>query len=105
MPSASSIVVHPGNEGRGIGKRLLGALIDWARLAPHVRKIELRGVAEVARPPRLGLRGDHLGALDVAIPQEEVAEEGDGALRYLDTVGRTPGGVRPRASVRLGDAD
>ncbi len=36
-----TIVVHPGHEGQGLGKQLLSALIDWARAAPHVRKIEL----------------------------------------------------------------
>ena len=36
-----TIVVHPGHEGQGIGKRLLGSLIEWARSAPRVRKIEL----------------------------------------------------------------
>ena len=36
-----TIVVHPGHQGRGIGKRLLTSLIEWARAAPGVRKIEL----------------------------------------------------------------
>lgn len=36
-----TVVVHPGHEGQGIGKRLLGSLIEWARAAPRVRKIEL----------------------------------------------------------------
>lgn len=36
-----TIVVHPGNEGQGVGKQLMTSLIDWARLAPAVRKIEL----------------------------------------------------------------
>jgi ribosomal protein S18 acetylase RimI-like enzyme len=36
-----TIVVHPGHEGQGIGKQLLTALIEWARAAPGVRKIEL----------------------------------------------------------------
>ena len=36
-----TIVVHPGHEGHGIGRRLLTSLIEWARAAPRVRKIEL----------------------------------------------------------------
>lgn len=36
-----TMVVHPGNEGRGIGKQLLSALLDWARKAPGVRRVEL----------------------------------------------------------------
>ena len=36
-----TIAVHPGWQGRGIGKALLGALIAWARAAPVVEKIEL----------------------------------------------------------------
>jgi ribosomal protein S18 acetylase RimI-like enzyme len=36
-----TIVVHAGHEGQGIGRRLLTSLIEWARAAPRVRKIEL----------------------------------------------------------------
>lgn len=36
-----TLVVHPGWQGRGIGQALLGSLIDWARAAPSVEKIEL----------------------------------------------------------------
>lgn len=36
-----TMVVHPGHEGRGLGKRLLAALLDWARNAPGVRRVEL----------------------------------------------------------------
>ena len=36
-----TIVVHPGAERQGIGRRLLSSLIEWARAAPGVRKIEL----------------------------------------------------------------
>ena len=36
-----TLVVHFGNEGQGLGRLLLSGLIDWARAAPRVRKIEL----------------------------------------------------------------
>ena len=36
-----TMVVHPGNEGRGLGKRLLTVLLDWAREAPSVKRVEL----------------------------------------------------------------
>lgn len=36
-----TIVVHPGHQGRGIGRALLGELIAWAQAAPHIEKIEL----------------------------------------------------------------
>lgn len=36
-----TIVVHRGHEGHGIGRQLLSSLIEWARAAPRVRKIEL----------------------------------------------------------------
>jgi ribosomal protein S18 acetylase RimI-like enzyme len=48
-----TIVVHRGHEGRGIGRRLLTALIEWARAMPHVRKIELNVRATNARAIRL----------------------------------------------------
>jgi putative acetyltransferase len=36
-----TLVVHPGWQRRGVGRALLGSLIDWARSAPAVEKIEL----------------------------------------------------------------
>jgi putative acetyltransferase len=36
-----TLAVHPGWQGRGVGRALLGSLIDWARSAPAVEKIEL----------------------------------------------------------------
>jgi putative acetyltransferase len=39
---ALTIAVHPGSQGRGIGRELLSALITWARQAPRIEKVELR---------------------------------------------------------------
>jgi putative acetyltransferase len=36
-----TLAVHPGWQGKGVGKALLGALIDWAKSAPAVEKAEL----------------------------------------------------------------
>jgi len=36
-----TIVVHPGWQGKGIGKALLGQLIGWAKTTTTVEKIEL----------------------------------------------------------------
>lgn len=36
-----TLVVHPGWHGRGVGRSLLDRLIEWARSAPAVEKIEL----------------------------------------------------------------
>jgi len=36
-----TLVVHPAWQGRGVGRALLGSLIDWARAAAAVEKIEL----------------------------------------------------------------
>ena len=36
-----TLVVHPGQDGRGIGTQMMGALTDWARKAPAVQKVEL----------------------------------------------------------------
>ena len=36
-----TLVAHPGWQGRGIGRALLASLIDWAKQAPAVEKIEL----------------------------------------------------------------
>lgn len=36
-----TLVVHPGWQGKGIGKVILRALIDWAKQASAVEKIEL----------------------------------------------------------------
>jgi RimJ/RimL family protein N-acetyltransferase len=35
------LCVHPGHTGKGYGRLLLKALIDWATHHPHTRKIEL----------------------------------------------------------------
>lgn len=39
---ALTLVVHPGWQGQGIGHALLSALLEWARAAPEVEKVELR---------------------------------------------------------------
>lgn len=36
-----TLAVHTGWQGRGVGRALLGRLIDWAKAAPAVEKIEL----------------------------------------------------------------
>jgi putative acetyltransferase len=36
-----TLVVHPGWQGRGVGRALLGSLIEWARAASAIEKIEL----------------------------------------------------------------
>jgi putative acetyltransferase len=36
-----TLVAHPGWQGMGVGQELLGKLIDWAKAAPVVEKIEL----------------------------------------------------------------
>jgi len=36
-----TLVAHPGWQGVGVGRALLGSLIDWAKAAPAVEKIEL----------------------------------------------------------------
>lgn len=37
-----TLAVHTGHQGRGVGRLLMLALIDWARACPTVEKIELR---------------------------------------------------------------
>lgn len=48
-----TLVVHPGHEGQGVGRRLLTSLIAWARAAPHVRKVELNVRATNSRAIKL----------------------------------------------------
>ncbi len=36
-----TLAVHPGWQGQGVGRALLEGLIEWARAAPAVEKIEL----------------------------------------------------------------
>ncbi len=48
-----TIVVHPGNTGRGVGRLLLDHAIDWARGNAQIEKIELRVRAENQRAIRL----------------------------------------------------
>jgi len=44
-----TIVVHPGNLGRGIGSALMTALMEWAESHPRAEKVELRVRATNAR--------------------------------------------------------
>ncbi len=37
-----TLAVHLGWQGKGIGRALLTALLEWARAAPHVERVELR---------------------------------------------------------------
>lgn len=37
-----TLVAHAGHQGRGVGRQIMRALIDWARAQPAVEKIELR---------------------------------------------------------------
>jgi ribosomal protein S18 acetylase RimI-like enzyme len=39
---ALTLVVHEGHQGRGVGRSLMNALIEWARASSRVEKIELR---------------------------------------------------------------
>ena len=48
-----TIVVHSGNEGKGIGQMMLTHLTDWAKTAPGVEKIELNVRAVNQRAIRL----------------------------------------------------
>lgn len=36
-----TLAVHPGSQGQGVGRALLGELVAWARSAPALEKIEL----------------------------------------------------------------
>jgi ribosomal protein S18 acetylase RimI-like enzyme len=36
-----TLAAHPGWQGMGVGRELLGSLIEWAKAAPAVEKIEL----------------------------------------------------------------
>jgi ribosomal protein S18 acetylase RimI-like enzyme len=36
-----TIVVHPGFQNRGVGEALMRDLMNWAKQAPHLQKIEL----------------------------------------------------------------
>ncbi len=44
-----TIVVHPGNTDRGVGRAMMNALLDWAKHDPRVEKIELMVRATNAR--------------------------------------------------------
>jgi RimJ/RimL family protein N-acetyltransferase len=44
-----TIVVHPGNTDRGVGRALMNALLDWAKDDSRVEKIELNVRATNAR--------------------------------------------------------
>jgi len=48
-----TIVVHPPHTGRGIGTALTHALLDWVRMHPAVRRVELRVRATNAAAIRL----------------------------------------------------
>lgn len=37
-----TMAVHEGYQGRGLGRRLLSHLLDWARANPRVERVELR---------------------------------------------------------------
>ena len=44
-----TIAVHEGHQGQGIGKRLMLHLLDWARSAPVIERVELRVRSSNAR--------------------------------------------------------
>jgi putative acetyltransferase len=44
-----TLVAHVGWQGKGVGRALLGSLIEWAKAAPAVEKIELHTRASNAR--------------------------------------------------------
>jgi ribosomal protein S18 acetylase RimI-like enzyme len=48
-----TVVVHPGQSGRGIGSALMRAVCDWARHSPAVHKVEL--LVRSTNEPALGL--------------------------------------------------
>jgi putative acetyltransferase len=48
-----TLVAHPGWQGRGVGRALLARLIEWARAAPAVEKIELNVRASNAQAQAL----------------------------------------------------
>jgi RimJ/RimL family protein N-acetyltransferase len=51
-----TIVVHPGFQNRGVGEALMRDLMNWARQAPQLQKIELLVRATNERAIRLYLR-------------------------------------------------
>lgn len=50
-----TLVVHPGWQGQGVGRELLGSLIAWARATEAVEKIELNVRSSNARAQALYL--------------------------------------------------
>lgn len=75
-----TLAVHPGWQGQGVGSALLERLIEWARAAPAVEKIELRvrhtNTRALALYARLGFVEEGRFARRLKLP--------DG--RYLDDV-------------------
>lgn len=48
-----TIVIHEGHQGQGLGRFLMGHLVDWARRNPRVEKFELQVRASNERAIRL----------------------------------------------------
>lgn len=75
-----TLAVHPGWQGQGVGRELLGRLIAWARVAAAVEKIELNVRSSNARAQALYLA---LGFTEVGRWRRRVKI---GPGQYLDDV-------------------
>ncbi len=75
-----SIGVHPGHEEKGIGEMMLSHLIEWAKIAPKVEKIELHVRAENTRAIRLYQK---LGFMPEGRLRERVHIKSD---KYIDDI-------------------
>jgi putative acetyltransferase len=76
-----TLAVHPGWQGKGVGRELLGSLIAWARGAAAVEKIELNVRSSNVRAQALYLE---LGFTEVGRWRRRVRIA---AGEYLDDVG------------------
>jgi ribosomal protein S18 acetylase RimI-like enzyme len=75
-----TLVVHPGWQGKGVGQALLASLIEWARAAPAVEKIELNVRAPNAAAQALYRK---MGFTEIGRWRRRVKVAPD---RYLDDV-------------------